>query len=458
MGALGSRYREAHGAAHRAAGDFGAAQQNAVAILIEREIVDDPNCRQRDAEFLAQLGPQRLNLVGELPRLVDEGYQGGAELEAQNVRPRRRRAIERLGLARHRFLGGLGLLHARAHPEEPQPRRHREKREMRQAGKNPNQCEQPARAEQHPGLAHQLLADSFGEVEFARRARHDQSRRGRGEQRGNLRGEAIADGQNGVGPQRLEDRQVMLDDADEQSRDQIDGHDHDRGDRVASHELADTIHGGVKIRLASEVAAPPPRFFFADTAGVQVGVDRHLLARHRVEGKARGDFGDAARALGHHREVDNRDHDEDHDSDCVVVAHDDAAERLDNAARRARAEVAMEQDEPGRGDVERQPQQRRHQQHGRERGKIQRAAVGRRNHQHRDRKRDRQRQQDVEQRRADRRNHPGEHQHRGSRQREFRHRDEWHAGSRSCHQAAPPCCSRRASARMMVARTSAIAR
>ena len=40
-----------------------------------------------------------------------------------------------------------------------------------------------------------------------------------------------------------------------------------------------------------------------DQAGRQVGVDRHLLAGHGVEGEARRDFGDAARALGDDDEV-----------------------------------------------------------------------------------------------------------------------------------------------------------
>src|ERR1700683_4210614 len=167
----------------------------------------------------------------------------------------------------------------------------------------------------------------------------------------------------------------MLNDADEEPGDQVDRHDHDRGDRVAAHKLADTIHRGVEIRLAPEVAAAAARLFLADTAGVEVRVDRHLLARHRIERETRRDFRDPARALGHHREIDDRDDDEDYDSDRIVVADDDASEGFDYGARSVGAEVAVEQYESGRGDIERESKQGRDQQYGREGGKIQRTAI-----------------------------------------------------------------------------------
>jgi hypothetical protein len=52
-------------------------------------------------------------------------------------------------------------------------------------------------------------------------------------------------------------------------------------------------------------------FVLVDQAGRQVGVDRHLLAGHGVEGEARRDFGDAARTLGDDDEVHDDQDDED---------------------------------------------------------------------------------------------------------------------------------------------------
>ncbi len=43
-----------------------------------------------------------------------------------------------------------------------------------------------------------------------------------------------------------------------------------------------------------------------DGARRQVGVNGHLLARHRVQGEARRHLGDAARSLRHDHEVDDR--------------------------------------------------------------------------------------------------------------------------------------------------------
>jgi hypothetical protein len=42
-----------------------------------------------------------------------------------------------------------------------------------------------------------------------------------------------------------------------------------------------------------------------DHAGVQVSVDRHLFARHGIQGESGVHFRDAASTFGHHNEVDD---------------------------------------------------------------------------------------------------------------------------------------------------------
>ena len=54
---------------------------------------------------------------------------------------------------------------------------------------------------------------------------------------------------------------------------------------------------------------------FVDDAGVEIGVDRHLLAGHGVQGEAGRDFRDAAGALGDDDELNDDDDDEDDDAD-----------------------------------------------------------------------------------------------------------------------------------------------
>ncbi len=88
--------------------------------------------------------------------------------------------------------------------------------------------------------------------------------------------------------------------------------------------------------------------------------------------KRADDLGDAPRALGDDDEVDDHQDGKDHQADRVVAADDELAEGLDDLAGRVAAVVAFQQDHPGRGHVQRQAQQGRHQQHRREHGEVQR--------------------------------------------------------------------------------------
>ena len=64
-------------------------------------------------------------------------------------------------------------------------------------------------------------------------------------------------------------------------------------------------HRAEEAALVLEVLAAFARDGLVDQAGTEIGVDRHLLARHGVEVEARRHFGDAAGALGDDDEVDD---------------------------------------------------------------------------------------------------------------------------------------------------------
>ena len=147
---------------------------------------------------------------------------------------------------------------------------------------------------------------------------------------------------------------------------------------------------------SSSVLAPCLGDLLVDQAGREVGVDRHLLAGHGVEVEARRDFGDTARALGDDDEVHDHQDRKDDDADDEIAAHHEAAEGLDDVAGGVRALMAARQDQPRRGEVERQPQHRRDQQDGRKRREFQRRLDEQRRHQDQDRQRDRDRQKQVE--------------------------------------------------------------
>ena len=127
-----------------------------------------------------------------------------------------------------------------------------------------------------------------------------------------------------------------------------------RGDGVALDELRATVHRAVEVGLGGDVRAAPAGLVLVDEAGVQVGVDRHLLAGHGVEGEPGADLGDPAGTVGDDHELDDDEDQEDHQADDERAADDEVAERVDHLAG-----VAVAQHEPGRGDVERQPEQGR---------------------------------------------------------------------------------------------------
>jgi hypothetical protein len=178
-------------------------------------------------------------------------------------------------------------------------------------------------------------------------ARHQNTCRRRGDERRDLRNQAVTDGKQREALQRFPHRHPLLHDADGKTAEHIDQCNQDGRDGVAAHKLARTVHRPVEIRLLLHFAAASARVGLVDDARVQFGVDRHLLARHRVQGESRRDFRDAARALGDDDEIDQDQDEEDDEADDIIAAHHEIAEGLDDVAR-----VTIEQNQPRRGNVE----------------------------------------------------------------------------------------------------------
>jgi hypothetical protein len=194
----------------------------------------------------------------------------------------------------------------------------------------------------------------------------------RDDQRRNLGHQAVTDGQQGVGLDRFAEGHVVLGHADDQAADDVDDGHQDAGDGIAVHVLGGTVHGAVEFRLLADFGAARLGFAFADQAGVQVGVDRHLLAGHRIQGEARAHLGDTAGTLGDDGEVDDGEDDEDHQADGVVAADQEVAEGLDDLAGGGATGVAFGQHHAGRGHVQRQSQHGGNQEHGREGHEVER--------------------------------------------------------------------------------------
>ena len=74
----------------------------------------------------------------------------------------------------------------------------------------------------------------------------------------------------------------MLPHADSQATNQIDKQNQDARYRVAADKFGSTVHGAEEIGLLPQFGAPSFGGFLVDDPGVQIGVNRHLLARHGV--------------------------------------------------------------------------------------------------------------------------------------------------------------------------------
>jgi len=206
--------------------------------------------------------------------------------------------------------------------------------------------------------------------------------------------------------------------------DDVHGGDDQAGLGVAADEFAGSVHGPVEFALLDDLGAPLVGLALGDDAGVEVGVDGHLLAGHGVQGESRRHFADALGALGDDDELNDDEDQEDDHADDEAAAGDEAAEGLDDLAG-----VALEQDQTRGGDVEREAKQRGEQQQGREGGQFERLGGRERHDEYGDGQRNAARQEQVEHRGGQRDDQGGQdgHQSEG-------HDDVAVGGQRDIHQ------------------------
>ena len=292
-----------------------------------------------------------------------------------------------------------------------------EKRDHRDSGQQ--------RHDQHDGGRHAErlgIAGELAEQRLVGGAGHaglgdEKAGRGRNDQRRNLRDQPVADGQQRVILRGVGEAQALLHDADDHAADDVDHDDEEAGDGVAADEFRGAVHGAEEAGFVFQGLAPPPRVLLVDQAGIEIGVDGHLLAGHGIEVKARRHFGDAAGALGDDHEVHDHQDREHDDADDEIAAHDEIAERLDDVAGGGGAFVAVGENEPRRGEIERQPQHGGDQQHGRERGEFERRLDEQRRHQDQHGKGDRDGERKIEQHRRQRQDQDDEDRHHADRER-----------------------------------------
>ena len=360
----------------------GARQHDGILRRLQGQVVAHADVRQQQAHRFGQALAHALDALGQgfALCLIHHAHQFIAEHHHQRLHGRQLLPLHlgRLVLAQGRLdgrhAGRIGPLHAlgQAPGDEGQHAGKGHEHEPRHARDQGQRHHHAGRAEDHRWRSQHLTRHLLFEVARIADTGHQDGGRGRQQQRRDLRHQAITDGQQCVLTESIAERQVVHQRADGHAADHVDDQDQDTGDGIAAHELRRAVHGAIEIGFSGHVLAAQLGFFLVDQAGVQVGVDGHLLARQGIEGKARGHFRDALGTLGDDGEVDDHQDHEDHDTDDEVTSDHHVTEGLDHLTGRVRARMAVQQHHARRRHVQRQPEHGGGQDHRREDGEIER--------------------------------------------------------------------------------------
>ncbi len=323
-------------------------------VLVRRQldIVEDAHRGHDEAHVGRHLAAQRLDLVGEAVGAalgLDERQEAVAEFDLEIVDLQHRgdrllggrgRRGGSLGDGRGFGLAGeaLGLLPQRVGgiAGEGGKAGEGDEGDARQEGHGAHDASGETQRFRIAGqLLHHGLVGRAGDTGLG----DEQARCGRDDEGRDLADEAVADGEDRVGAGGLHEGHALLRHADDQAGDDIDEGDEQAGNGVALHEFRGAVHGAVEGALVLQFLAAGLRRLLVDEAGRQIGVDRHLLAGHGVEGEARRDFGDAPGALRDDHEVHDDEDGEDDDADDEGATHHEIAEGLDDVAGGRRALV-----------------------------------------------------------------------------------------------------------------------
>ena len=298
---------------------------------------------------------------------------------------------------------------------------------MRHARDQPQHTHDQRHQAQRPRQREQLAGNLFADVVTAiTHTGNQQAGRHGNDQRRHLRHQRIPDGQQHIIVGSRGHGQVVLHHADDQAAHQVDDQNQDAGNGIAPHELGRTVHRTVEIGFAAHFLPAATGLGLVDLAGVEIGIDGHLLAGHGIQRKAGRHLSNTAGPLGHHHEVDDGQDGKHDDPHRVIAADQEVGKGLDHLAGRIGAGMAVHQHGTRGSHAQRQTHQRGDQQHGREHRKIQRLHRVHRHQQHQQRGGNIEGEQKIEHRCRQRQQHHGQHHHRQHRHGQRRHRWQRH--------------------------------
>ena len=155
----------------------------------------------------------------------------------------------------------------------------------------------------------------------------------------------------------------MLEHTNGQAANQVDQQNQYARNGVTADKFGSTVHGTEEVGFLGQLGTAFLCCGLVDHARIQVGVDRHLFARHRVQGKTCVHFRNTARTFGHHDKVNDHQNTKDDETHHIVTGNHKLTKRRHHFARSFVACVAVDQDHPGRRHVQRQAQHRGKQQY-----------------------------------------------------------------------------------------------
>src|SRR5208337_3088581 len=368
---------------HFPTGDFDAAQGDDIFARLEPYVIGDMNGRNDKSELHGERTAQRFDAGEKLSALRDVDQVDERVADFQRKFVELEQIFDGFGLGGflvflaggRRKTSGIGNRFddlaifvfkrlGQARGEQADDRGNGEEGKFRQSG-NASERDHDAGSDLEGPAAGEQLGAEVGREGGARRSAGDDHAAGhRDQKRGNHGDQAVADGEHGVGLERLAKRNIELEDSDEEAGQDVDGGDEDGGDRVALVEAGGAVHGTVEFRFAGNLFAAGARLMFVDESGIEVGVDCHLLAGKSIEGKSGGDFSGAHGAMRDHDVLDGDEGDEENESDNVVAADYELSKGFDDAAGGSGAFVAVKQNTAAGGKVQRQTEQGKQKQQG----------------------------------------------------------------------------------------------
>ena len=323
---------------------------------------------------LAPDGPNALNQIAVFT-FVHHGNEAIGQLQTQglhhrHIGPAQLLPASFIRVLRCRAAFNVGRLAPDHVSQARKQNRKHQKRAVRHTRQYTQHRQDPRGNEQRTLIGVHLLGQLLRKIIFRGHARDQNTCRSRNNERRHLRHQTIANGERAVNRERFAKAQVVIQDARDQTANQVDDQNQNARHRIAAHKLRSTVHRTKKVSLLRHLLTPLLGLLLLYQARIHIGINGHLLARHRVQSKARRHLGHTSRTLGNDHKIDDGDQDKNDHPHREIATNEELPKRLNHLARGIGARVTIEQHNARGRHIERQTHERGEQQQGGKRDEI----------------------------------------------------------------------------------------